>query len=202
MEFWLKQGSKTLRLPIPPKEYVISTSNTNDTVKVEGVGEISFIGTSNLSTATIESIFPNHLYSFCQYSTYPKPANCVALINKWRNSGKPIRYIITGTKINMKCTIESFEYKEQDGTGNIFFTLELKEYKIIDLESFIDKSITYQSKRETPSQQSKTYTVRKGDYPYLIAQKMYGDGNRYKEILSKNNIKNFNTVKVGTVLEI
>jgi hypothetical protein len=132
MEFWLIQGNDTLQLPVPPANYSIKKALNNSLLLVEGMGEISFIGKPKLSEiAPIESFFPNHPYSFCQYTTFPTPKECTDLIEKWIASGNPIRYLVTGTSINLQCSIESFEYGERDGTGDVYFTLILKEYKTI-----------------------------------------------------------------------
>lgn len=51
----------------------------------------------------------------------------------------------------------------------------------------------------------RTYTVVKGDCPWEISKKVYGDGRRYEEILRLNGISNaedFNKVKIGETLFI
>lgn len=133
MEFWFKQGSESLQLPVPPPNYAIKKSLNNSTIVVEGLGEVSFIGKARLAEIpTIQSFFPKRVYSFCQYKTFPTPKECIDLIEKWMLSGKPIRYLVTGA-INTECSIESFEYGVRDGTGDVYFSLELKEYKVIAL---------------------------------------------------------------------
>jgi len=46
------------------------------------------------------------------------------------------------------------------------------------------------------------YVVKKGDYPYKIAQFFYGDGNKYKQIESDNELGQPYTLKVGQILLI
>lgn len=46
------------------------------------------------------------------------------------------------------------------------------------------------------------YIVKKGDYPYKIAQFFYNDGSKYKQIEADNNLKQPYTLKVGHVLTI
>lgn len=46
------------------------------------------------------------------------------------------------------------------------------------------------------------YVVKKGDYPYKIAQFFYGDGNRYKQIEADNALVQPHTLKVGQILLI
>ena len=104
----------------------------NSTVLVEGIGEVGFIGKPKLAEIPpIDSFFPNQNYSWCQYSPFPTPKECTDLIEKWIASGNPIRYLVTGTSLNLLCSIEDFEYGEKDGTGDVYFTLTLKEYKTI-----------------------------------------------------------------------
>ena len=131
MEFWLMQDSEKLQLPVPPANYAIKRSLNNSTIVVEGLGEVSFIGKPKLAEIpTIESFFPAQAYSWCQYSAFPTPKECTDLIEKWIASGKPIRYLVTGA-INTECSIEDFEYGERDGSGDVYFSLTLKEYRTI-----------------------------------------------------------------------
>jgi len=46
------------------------------------------------------------------------------------------------------------------------------------------------------------YVVKKGDYPYKIAQFFYNDGNKYKQIVADNNLVQPYTLKVGQTLNI
>lgn len=214
MEFWLSQGTEKLRLPVPPPEYTVGRTLNNSAFMVENIGEVSFIGKSNLVTLpAIETFFPNHNYSFCQYSTFPKPNVCVTLINKWMNSGKPIRYVVTGTSINLECTIEGFEYKERDGTGNIYFALYLREHKRIILEVIKSTTVSSSSsgstiaatpKRVVTKPTPKTYTVKRGDSLWVISKKVYGNSMKWKDLYNKNKskIKNPNLIYPGQVLVV
>jgi len=47
-----------------------------------------------------------------------------------------------------------------------------------------------------------TYTVQSGDSPWTIAQKVYGDGTKYKLIMDANSMTDQTKLRVGTVLKI
>lgn len=47
-----------------------------------------------------------------------------------------------------------------------------------------------------------TYTVKKGDSLWRIAQKQLGKGNRYKEIAALNGLSDPNKIRVGQILKI
>ncbi len=120
-----------LQFPIIPEKYTLKTGNNNTIIIVEDMGEINLLGKPKLADISIESFFPNQIYSFCQYTTFPKPYDCVKIIENWRTSNITPRLIVTDTDVNMLVSIEEFEHGEQDGTGDVYFTLTLKEYKVI-----------------------------------------------------------------------
>ena len=47
-----------------------------------------------------------------------------------------VKLIITGI-LSMKVTIESFEWGENDGTGDISYTLSMKEYRTVSIPASV-----------------------------------------------------------------
>jgi hypothetical protein len=137
VEVWLSQENKWFQFPVPPSSYSLKTDNNNVSVIVESVGELNILGETKLSQITLESFFPAQNYTFCTYSNFPTPNECVTKIETWRTSKKPIRLVLTGTKVNDLFSIESFEYGQKDGTDDIYFTLSLKQYKVTNLNQKI-----------------------------------------------------------------
>lgn len=141
------------------------------------------------------------------YKGYPKPYECIKLLLKWKDSGKPIRVIVTGTPINYAMAIEILTYSEVDGTGDVYFSLELKEYKFISTtgQTTTTKNgttlTTPTTTREVKST-SNSYVVKQGDTLWLIAKKVTGDGANYKTIAQKNDITNPDKIYVGHKLVI
>lgn len=137
IEFWFNQDNTWLQLPVPPSSYSFKSGNNNTVINVESVGEVNILGDSKLSEISFESFFPAQEYNFCVYSNIPTPFECVAQIEAWRKSKKPIRVILTNTDINDLFSIETFEYGEKDGTGDVDFILTLKQYKVLKLNEKI-----------------------------------------------------------------
>ncbi len=196
MEFYLTYSGERFQLPVPPSSFEITRSNKNQTANIQDFGEINVLGKENLATITISSFFPNDEYHFCQYTGFPSPYDCVRKIEEWRKSGKPVKLTITSTDIDLSVSIESFKYGEKEGTGDVYYTLELKEYKYITADTTQTGTLTRPVTKEVPQK----YTVKSGDTLWAIAQRQYGDGSKYAVLAAKNGIKNPNLIYPGQVL--
>lgn len=197
MEFWISQENEKLRLAIPPSEFNISHDSQNTIVNVNNIGQVNLLGNKTLKGISFSSTFPSQIYDFCQYKTFPMPWECVNMILKYKNSGKPINLKITGTNINEQYSIESFNYGEKAGSSDVEFSIELKEYKLQSQNT----SSASTSKR-TAKTVTKSYTVKSGDTLSIIAKKTTGNSANWKKIASINNIKNPSSLKVGQRLVI
>lgn len=209
MDYYLSfnNNEERIRLPVIPSSFEVSIPHQNTTVNITEIGEINLIGKTGLMNMTIESFFPNQQYNFCLYKDFQRPYEYIKQLLKWKESGKPIRVIVTGTPINYAMAIENLTYSEVDGTGDVYFSLELKEYKFISTtgQTTTMKSgttlTTPTTTREVKSI-SNSYVVKQGDTLWLIAKKLTGDGGNYKAIASKNNITNPDKIYVGQKLVI
>ncbi len=201
-------NEERIRLPVIPSSFEVSIPHQHTTVNITEIGEINLIGRTGLMNMTIESFFPNQQYSFCLYSGFLKPYEYIKQLLKWKELGRPIRVIVTGTPINYAVAIENLTYSEIDGTGDVYFTLEIKEYKFIStstVRTTITKNgttlttpITTREVKSSPD----SYVVKQGDTLWLIAKKLTGDGSNYQAIATKNNISNPDKIYVGQKLVI
>lgn len=201
-------GAEQIRLPVLPSNFTILAANTNTVVNINSIGDINLIGKTGLNEITIESFFPAQEYNFCQYVGFNAPKYYVSLIGKWQQSSKPIRLIITGTPINYAMAIESFNITEQDGTGDIYFSLALKEYKFIKSTTNNTTTTTHGNTVNKPSTTREIkdigtqYTVQKGDTLWSIAKRFTGTGSNYSALAKANNIIDPDKIYVGQVLTI
>lgn len=212
MDFYLSYNNneEQLRLPVTPSDFELSQRNNNTVININALGEINLIGKKGLASISLSSFFPAQEYYFCKYTGFPKPYECVKMIQKWRDSGRPIRLIITGTSINYAMTIENFIFSEQDGTRDVYFTLELREYvftKQVKPTKVVTPNGTQvtvpATKREAKPIPSK-YKVQKGDNMYTVAKKTTGSMSNAKAIAKTNKrdqYKGMDLVK-GTVVLI
>lgn len=189
MEFWLSFNNfqEKLQLPVNPGEFNIKVGNKNTVIDIQNLGDINLIGKEKLAEIQLSSFFPKNFAPYCATQYFPGPYEAVALIEKWRKSGKPIRLIITETPINMACAIEDFEYGERGGTRDVEYTLLLREYRFIQIKKVGEQSQTgLKSPRPDTRPTPKTYTVKSGDTLFLIARKVYGDGSKWRDLYNAN----------------
>lgn len=191
MEMWLKTSGKSFRFPVLPPSFFINDTAIINKPDILNKGNISIFGGNGLKTVTISSFFPAENYSFCNYSNFPSPYECVKAIEDWIVKGQDIRFIVTDTDINMHIMIESFEYGERAGSRDIEFTLTMVEFKQLTIGTNTSTSSSTGGVRPTPDppKQQRTHKVVKGDSLWSIAQRYYGNGSKYPTIKSANQSK-------------
>lgn len=211
IECWLSFNNReeVIRLPITPF-FNIETSQLNQSVTLNNKGEVNLPGRRGLKTLTLESFFPHkgHNYSFVLYKDTENPYNYCQMIEKWKESRRPVRVIITNTNINLAMLIESFSYGQKDGTRDIYYSLSLKEYVFLDTRkvSTMTAKKSIMTSAPSPNKNLKTWKVKKGDTLTKIALVKWGDSKKYTEILrlNKGKIKNIHSLKnlAGEVLRL
>ncbi|ENY8956207.1 LysM peptidoglycan-binding domain-containing protein [Clostridioides difficile] len=208
---WLRQADNAFRFPIFPSSFEVKGNTIVNTTNIIKLGEIVVFGGIGLRSIDISSFFPNQNYPFCGYIGFPKPYDCVALLKGWMEKGLILRFIITETNVNFECIITDFSYKEQDGTRDVYFTLNLKEYKRIQIPKVnTNNDEKLSSAKNVPltkgfeTKKQKTHKVGKGDSLWSLAKKYYGNGDLWKKIYDANKklIKNPDIIQDGWVLTI
>lgn len=197
MEIYLGTDNDKIRFPVVPSSIGVNRSNNIDTESVIKLGEVPIFNGTSLKTIELTSFFPNQEYSFCDYTGFMKPYEFSDKIQKWMYEGKPLRIIITDSPTNMQCLIQQFDTVEQDGTRDLYFTLNLLEYRSIEVPTLSDNNSNNSSDNATrPSEantnantQQRTHKVKKGDCLWDIAQKYYGKGSLYPKIKEANKSK-------------
>jgi hypothetical protein len=127
---YLQNNGSRLQFPVGPSSFDVSVKQNNTMININNLGELNMIGKTGLLQVSLSSFFPAQAYTFCA-CTPQEPYDYVKTIDGWRTSGKPCRFIISGTPVNYAVTIDAFTWGEHDGTSDIYFTLEFKEYKFV-----------------------------------------------------------------------
>lgn len=174
---------KSMLLPINPSSFEISGSQNNQSVYIHNLGEINLKGKRGLYSITLESFFPAQEYDF-SHGEYHDPYDyyCKKLKNLYEQN-KTVHLIITDTDINMFCTIESFTHGEADRSGDVKYSLTLKEYREITA-----------SKRMSTKKKEISYTWKKGDTWSKVVKKHLGSSSTWKQV-RKSNMSVINKAK-------
>ena len=214
MQIWLKGSGGRVRIPVLPSEYTVTSEQENTSVTVCNLGEINLLGKQKLRSVSFSSFFPSYYDSgYCDYRS-DKPKKLVERIEKMKRAGR-VKLTITGTAINMYVTIESFEWGESDGTGDVNYTLNLKEHKKVSIpvsalvkEATTTTSVSEQAettqREQTTQTSTQSYTVQSGDTLSGIAKKLTGSSS-WQTIYEQNKGiigSNPNLIKPGQVLTI
>lgn len=216
VEFWLSFNNNTekLRLPVNPSGFSVASPFGVTDVPVTHIGELSVFGERELKEISFSSFFPrDYVPSYCEYSNFPSPSDCVKTIEGWRDKKKPLRLIITGTSINIAVTIRDFtlDYEKAGEMGDIYYSLSLKEYRFIPTNTvdITKPNATTKSEKKASERPgvinknkpdgAKTYTVKSGD----SLSKVFGkDWRKVYEANKKVIGANPNILKTGQKLVV
>lgn len=214
MEFWFIQGNEKYQLPAPPSEFTLTSSHNHQSVNVYKTGDLALWGPKNLDTITIESFFPNPKTGRKYKCSYGNPWDVIKMINRWRDSGKTTKLLITDTDINMECLIDKFDYGVDNGINDVNFSITFRQYrkitipKVTDDNNIIVNQSTSTKPAPTPSKpntSNRTHTVGANDTLWSIAKKYYNNGSKWTVIWNANKPMrsgNPNKIYKGEVVKI
>ena len=202
-EIWFKTKDKAIRLPVIPSEFERVIGVDYETNNIIGLGDVATFNSNGLAQLSLSSFFPNKEYSFNEYSNVPKPYDLVSHFKDWKNKGTVVRVILTGTDINQEMYVTNFAYGEKDGTGDVYYSMDLLECRPITIPVINETSTNTQNtsrpadnnnnnnsnNNNNTNNAQKTHKVVKGDSLWAIAQKHYGKGSLYPKIKEANKSK-------------
>lgn len=217
MEFYLSYNNQEqgFLLPVNPAKIEISESGNGKTYTIAQLGEINVIKAPQLTEISFESEFPGQPYPYV-VGDLREPSYYVGLINGWRATKRPIRFVLTGgaIDINMAVSIEKFNWEERAGEeGDISYSLSLKKYvfyaaRKASVGKSLDQKPAIVQKSAPPrpneKQPPKTYKLAPGENLWTVAKKTLGDGARAKEIQKLNGLTDaqLKSLPIGLTLKL
>lgn len=188
MEIWLKQDNKELRLPILPEEISGDIESNNTSENVNAKGEVTLLGIPNLKNYSWSAHFPGLPNYYDQYTGYPSPSECVDMVQNMQKKGV-VQLIIT-PYIDVKATIENFNWTAKGAAGDIYYSIELKQYRVLT------------AKRAQKAVKKRTVVVKKGDTWASLAKKYTGNSKNAGKIKKANSMQNKKKPPVGKKVTI
>lgn len=161
----LSGAGESVSFPILPSEFMVANPYNAKSVNITGLGDINLKGKRGLRSLTLESFFPavetNDVLGVFSWEESADPYGSIAKIKKMAESTEPSNINIAGTDVAMAVLIKKLDYGERDGTGDVYFSLELEEYRFISQESAAENETTGLKTRGTGAA-SKTENVKRG----------------------------------------
>lgn len=131
-EIFIEYDNRVIAMPVNPEELTLEREGNNETTEIVALGEINMLRGAKLATLSYDCFFPvspDASYVLTKGDFRP-PNFYIDFIQAIRQNKKPCRFIVSGTKINLLCSVESFHYGIKAGpAGEIFYTLGIKEYQ-------------------------------------------------------------------------
>lgn len=196
IQFWLKDREGLyLRLPVNPAEFTVTSPFGVNKIVVAHLGEVSIPGERNLKDVSFESFFPrDYNPNYCEYNGFMNPRKWVLQMEKWRDTRKSVRLLITGTNVSMPVLIEQFDIRpERAGhVGDIYYNMLCVEYREPIVRKLEKKGKAVKAvkaistSRSTSKSSGSTYTVKKGDSLWTIAKRELGNGTDLEKIYQAN----------------
>lgn len=132
IEIFIEFKNQVVALPVNPEEIILNRESNNETTEIVSLGEINILKTVKLATIEFDCFFPpnkNASYVLTK-GDFRGPNFYIDFFNKIQKSKQPCRFVVSGTQINMLCSIETFSYGVKSGpSGEIYYTLAVKEYR-------------------------------------------------------------------------
>ena len=107
-------------------------------------------------------------------------------------------------QVNLPVLLGPVEHGQRDGTGDVYVTLELRQFRELLEESTEVNPDTGNLSRAAPQEKKEegSYTVVKGDTLWGICRRTYGDGALAWKLAEFNGIKNANLIYPGQVVRL
>ena len=194
-----------LIFPVTPERYSVQTAQINKIVSILDLGEALIFGTPKLKRIKFGSFFPSleHGYPFT-VDDGRTPEECLNLLTKWKEAKEPCRLIIGDSPINLVMAIQELDYREQDGTRDIYFELSLSEWRDLNVppaeyqkEVEEETGLKKRPGEATPTKQQKA--IKEARDILEAAKVAYGTYKDVKKLQTKNGLEHL-LLKTGRII--
>lgn len=191
-------------MPVTPPDFTVAEGRSVETLDMTDTGQVSLPGLKSLFNERMEFLLPASDRNYTTGGWTGEPYAVVDRLVEWSNSGDVLRFIVTDTPVNLPVLLGPVEHGQRDGTGDVYVTLELRQYRELAEES-TEVNPDTGNKGRAPAQEKKeesSYTVVKGDTLWGICRRTYGDGTLAWKLAEANGIKNANLIYPGQVVKL
>ena len=190
-------------MPVTPPGFQVEQGRLVEQVDMASFGQVNLPGLETLFNEQLTFLLPSSGRNYTSLGYAGEPYSIVERLVRWSKAGDVLRLIVTQTPVNVPVLIAPVRYGEQDGSGDVYATLTLRQFRELTAETVSDSG-TGNAARAAPAQERKetTYTVVSGDTLWGICRKFYGNGSLATKLAGYNGVKNANLIYVGQRLNI
>lgn len=198
------QTGTELVMPVTPPEFHVEDGRGVETLNMTDTGQVNLPGLLRLFNEKQEFLLPAGERNYTTGGWTGEPYAAVDQLAEWSRNGDVLRFIVTGTPVNVPVLLGPVRHGQRDGTGDVYVTLELRQYRDLREEAAEANPDTGNKGRPEPQvkEEGGSYTVVKGDTLWGICRRAYGDGKLAWKLAAANGIKNANLIFPGQVVKL
>lgn len=200
--------------PIAPSKMQTRIKDKNVIIDLASGGELEVLNDAGLTEWSFDLRLPLIEYPFAQYQGgFKNPKFYLDKLEKLKVEKSTFQFIVLRTfdseldTMVERATLGDYEIVEDAGESNHYMMINVTVRKfnplktkdvsvkkvVVDSEEKVE--VTEELKREEDlPEKPNDYVVKSGDTLYMICKQFLGDGERYREIATLNNISNPNLI--------
>lgn len=189
---------ETQTMPVTPPDFEVEVGRLVEQVDMASTGQVNLPGLLSLFNEQKEFLLPSSARSYTEAGYSGDPYVVVDRLVRWSTDGDVLRLIVTQTPVNLPVLLAPVRYGQRDGTGDVYVTLTMRQYRELTAESMEQASTGNAARSQSAEEKgTTTYTVVKGDTLWGICRRTYGQGGLAYRLAAYNGIKNANLIYPG-----
>lgn len=204
--FIFRAYGKEVTLPVTPNLYDITTGKNLELINIHQLGDVILAGYKKITPFEVEFLLPadDNDYNFDNGTL--SQAEYIKFFKKLAVENIKPRFIIGGTKINIKAFIEDFSESEKDGTNDVYARISMSEAPDLEAPKYKNTNTVKKASRSatTEKKTSTDYVIQKGDTLSALCRKYYGSAapEYYNKLAAYNGISNPHMIYTGNSLKL
>lgn len=199
-------NSKTgeqLTMPVTPPDFHVETGRSITQLDMAQTGQVNLPGLEALFNEQQTFLLPSSARNYTVSGYSGDPYTVVNTLTRWSLSGDVLRLIVTETPVNLPILLAPVRYGEEDGTGDVYVTLTMRQYRELATETTEQADTGNAGPGTAPGGESRQHLYGgPGRYHVGHCRRYYGDGRLAWKLASYNGIKNANLIYPGQKVTI